>query len=243
MKIKLLFLLVFAVLMINAAGTVFAEDSFTFELTEAFNYSEKTDNWSIEISLPQVSGMASEIEQEELNAYILSKKDAMLEDYQENVVFGEQALAEGNTPHFNYQYYWDVVTDNDNYFVFRISWFFGAGSSTTLNEYFNLDKKTGKLLDFDEDAVTSQEELLHVYESIRAQMDAANEENRKEYGVDLFWTEDDSLDIALGNVEYLNHWYYNQDDELVITFDKYEVAPGAVGCPEFVISAESEPTA
>ena len=54
----------------------------------------------------------------------------------------------------------------------------------------------------------------------------------------MFWTEDDSLDISLGQVRYLNHWYYNQDGDLVITFDKYEIAPGAMGSPEFVISAE-----
>ncbi len=243
MKIKFLILTILAVSILTAAGALFAEDSFSFELTEAFSFSEKTDNWSIEISLPKISGMPSEIEQDELNAYILSKKDAMLEDYEQNVVFGKQGLEEGYDPHFNYQYTWDVVTDNDDYFVFRISWFFGAGSSTTLNEYFNLDKKTGKLLDFDEDAVTSLEEMVHVYESIRAQMDAANEESQKEYGANIFWTEDDSLDIALGNVRYLNHWYYDQDGNLVIAFDKYEVAPGAMGSPEFVISAETEPAA
>ena len=241
MKTNLFIGLILFAIMFTLAGAVFTADGFTFELSEAFSFSEKTDNWAIDISLPQISGMPSEIEQDELNAYILSRKDAMLEDYKENVVFGEQAIAEGYEPHFQYQYTWDVVTDNDEYFVFRISWFFGAGSSTTMNEYFNLDKKTGKLLDFDEDAVTSLEEMVHVYESIRAQMDAANEESREEYGADVFWTEDDSLDIALGNARYLNHWYYNQDGNLVIAFDKYEVAPGAMGSPEFVIPAVTEP--
>ena len=36
-----------------------------------------------------------------------------------------------------------------------------------------------------------------------------------------------------------NHnYYFNEDGELVIPFDKYEVAPGYMGCPEFVISPQ-----
>ncbi len=235
MKTKLfsvMTLILVSLFFFSAAG---AQDPYTFELTEAFAFSEKTDNWSIDISLPQISGMPDEDAQAELNSYILSKKDLMLDEYHENTAFGEQSVAEGNEPHFMYQYTWDKVTDNDDYFVFRISWFFAAGSSTTLNEYFNLDKKTGKLLTFDEDAVTSLEEMTRVYEAVYAAMKDVNDS-----GEGMFWLDDDTLDIALGNVRYLNHWYYNQEGNLVITFDKYEVGPGVMGSPEFVIPAETE---
>ena len=231
MKNKFFTALMLAILSLVLFTTVSAETPYTFELTEAYAFMEKTDNWSIEISTPRISGMPDEEAQADLNAYLLSKKDEMLEDYRQNVTFGEQSVAEGYEPHFMYQYTWDVVTDSDDYFVFRISWFFAGGSSTTLNEYFNLDKRTGRLLDFDEDAVTDLAAMTHVYEVIYAQMKEINDS-----GEGMFWLEGDTLDIALGNVRYLNHWYYNQDGDLVINFDKYEVAPGAMGSPEFVIS-------
>ena len=117
--------------------------------------------------------------------------------------------------------------------VFRTVWFLAAGSSSTLTEYWNLDKQTGKLLDFDEDAVTSLEQMASIREQIFSKMQEINES-----GEGMFWTEDDSLDISLGQVRYLNHWYYNEDGDLVIAFDKYEIAPGAMGNPEFVISVE-----
>lgn len=233
MKTKLFIGLILIALLSAAAGAALAEDGFTFELTEAFSYSEKADNWSIDISVPQVSGMASEVEQDELNAYFLSIKDEMIAEYEQNVEFAKQSIAEGGDPHFGYEYSWEVVTDSDDYFVFRTSWFLAAGSSTTLNEYWNLDKKTGELLDFDEDAVTSLEQMASIREQIYEKMKEVNES-----GEGMFWTEDDSLDIALGQVRYLNHWYFNEDGDLVITFDKYEIAPGAMGSPEFVISAE-----
>lgn len=231
MKTKVL--LIFAAMMLMLTWNVFAEDSFTFELTEAFSFSEKTDNWSIDISVPQISGMPSEVEQDELNAHFLAVKDEMIAEYEQNVEFAKQSIEEGGEPHFGYEYYWEVVTDSDEYFVFRTVWFLAAGSSSTLTEYWNLDKQTGKLLDFDEDAVTSLEQMASIREQIFSKMQEINES-----GEGMFWTEDDSLDISLGQVRYLNHWYYNEDGDLVIAFDKYEIAPGAMGNPEFVISVE-----
>lgn len=34
------------------------------------------------------------------------------------------------------------------------------------------------------------------------------------------------------------NFYFNEKDELVIAFDEYEVAPGSMGAPEFVIPQE-----
>ena len=31
------------------------------------------------------------------------------------------------------------------------------------------------------------------------------------------------------------NFYFNEAGELVIAFDEYEIAPGYMGCPEFVI--------
>ena len=231
MKTKLFVVLTAFILTIALTGAVLADTGYEFELSEAYSFSERTENWSIDISVPQISGMPDETAQAELNAHFFEKKDEMVKEYNELVESAKQSIAEGNDPHFWYQYFWQVIADTDDYFVFRTSWFMGAGSSTTLNEYWNLDKKTGKLLDFDEDAVTSLEQMAAIREQIYAKMQAVNDS-----GEGVFWTEGDKLDVQLGQVRYLNHWYYNQDGDLVITFDKYEIAPGVMGSPEFVIS-------
>ncbi len=33
-----------------------------------------------------------------------------------------------------------------------------------------------------------------------------------------------------------HNFYWNKDGNLVIVFDKYEVSPGSIGAPEFVIN-------
>ena len=210
---------------------VAAGDGYTFELRETYRFIEKTDNWQIDVSVPELSGMEDVTAQADLNAHFIEMKDEIIKEYQENVKFGEQSLAEGNTPHFSCQYYWDVITDTEDLFVFRTSWFFGAGSSATLNEYWNLDKKTGRLLDFDADVISSPEQLALISDQIYTQILDVNE---SEEGV--FWCDKDVLDKQLSRVGFLNHWYYNPDGDLVITFDKYEIGPGVMGSPEFTVS-------
>lgn len=233
MKKQILSCLVLILLAAAITGIASAEDLYHFELTEAFNFSEETDNWFIRISVPQISGMADEEAQADLNAHFLAVKDEMLEEYKLNTDSAQQSIAEGNEPHFGYQYGYDIVTDTDQFFVFRTSWYFAAGSSTTLNEYFNLDKQTGELLSFDKHIVTSPEAMASIHDQIYEEMKAINES-----GEGMFWLEDDSLDVALGQTGNLNHWYFNENGELVITFDKYEVAPGAMGSPEFVVTVK-----
>ena len=43
------------------------------------------------------------------------------------------------------------------------------------------------------------------------------------------------MDTALANLDKNHHWYLNDEGKLVVGFDKYEVAAGVQGAPEFVI--------
>ena len=229
MKTKMFIGLLMIITVILFAGNVFAEEAYTFELTEGFSFAEETDISSIEISVPHVSGMADENDQILLNAHFLEKKDEIMAEYNRNMEMAKANYPEGNGPHFEYKYSWEVITDDDDYFVIWTKYFFAAGSAGEQNEFFNLNKKTGKLMNFDEDAVTSLEEMAKVREQIYQSMS-----NAKLAGAD-FWTDGDVLDVQLGKVRYLNHWYFNKNGALVICFDEAEIAPASRGTVYFVI--------
>ncbi len=230
MKTKLFIVLTALVLMIALVSAVSADDAYTFSVTEGFSFTEETDIASIDISVPHVSGMADENDQILLNAHFLAKKDEILSDYETNTVMAKANYPDGDGPHFEYKYSWEVITDDDDHFVIWTTYFFAAGSAGEQNEFFNLDKKTGKLLDFDKDAVTSLEQIAKIREQIYQSMSNANAAGRAD-----FWTEGDALDVQLGQVRYLNHWYYNKNGNLVICFDAAEVAPASMGTVYFVI--------
>ena len=78
--------------------------------------------------------------------------------------------------------------------------------------------------------VVPAEGVQKIHDQILEEMNAANKANSG-----MYFTDDDTLNIALGNVPAYHHWYLNADGDLVIAFDKYEVAVGAMGTPEFVI--------
>ena len=58
-------------------------------------------------------------------------------------------------------------------------------------------------------------------------------ENAEEDG--MFWVEDDEFTEGFKSIKQDQNFYINSDGNLVICFDKYEVAAGAQGSPEFVI--------
>jgi len=229
MKTRSFTVLTVLILALTLVSAAFADEVYTFEVTEGFSFTEETDISSIEISLPRVSGMADENDEILLNAHFLAKKNEIISDYEQNVEMAKANYPDGNGPHFEYKYSWDIVTDDDDHFVIWTTYSFASGSAGEQNEFFNLDKKTGKLLDFDEDAVTSLEAIAKIREQIFQSMSNANLA-----GAD-FWTEGDALDVQLGQVRYLNHWYYNKNGDLVICFDGAEIAPASRGTVYFVI--------
>ena len=229
MKTRSFIVLITLILALTLVSAVFADEAYSFEVSEGFSFSEKTDISSIEISVPRVSGMADENDEILLNAHFLAKKDEIIADYEQNLAMAKANYPDGNGPHFEYKYSWNIVTDDDDHFVIWTTYFFAAGSAGEQNEFFNLDKKTGKLLDFDDDAVPSLEAIAKIREQIFTSMINANLA-----GAD-FWTEGDALDVRLGQVRYLNHWYYNKNGDLVICFDGAEIAPASRGTVYFVI--------
>ena len=78
----------------------------------------------------------------------------------------------------------------------------------------------------------SAEQAIH--DRILAEMITVNASGQGSY-----YTNDNSLKAALKNVPSYHHWYLNDANQLVIVFDKYEVAVGAMGNPEFVIDRAS----
>ena len=51
----------------------------------------------------------------------------------------------------------------------------------------------------------------------------------------VYWLDDSIIGKDIVSVNKNHNFYFNKKGKLVIPFDEYEVAPGSMGCPEFVI--------
>lgn len=50
-----------------------------------------------------------------------------------------------------------------------------------------------------------------------------------------YWIDGDESTDVFKEIDGEQNFYFNDDGEIVIVFDEYEVAPGYMGCPEFTI--------
>lgn len=211
-------------------SAVSADSPYSFELSDALVYSEEGKNWSIDISVPKISGTADELTEQWLNAHLLAKAGDMLVKYEQRVSDAIAAIKTGNDPDFAYQYRYEVITDSGDFFVFRTVSFFRSSSMSESSEYWTFDRTTGQLLDFN-DVVRNSIELAEIREQIFMEMLKFNHD----VGAQVYWTQGDSLVEALNHVGERHHWYFDEERRLVITFDKFEIGPSIVGSPEFTI--------
>lgn len=214
-------------LILVLTSMVSAEDLYQFTLSEGAAISEDADTWYLKLSAPAVSGMAVAEEQSALNQYFLSYINQVYEEYEDDKAYFTENYDGTDKPHFGYEYWFSPVCENDDYFVFRTSLFYAAGSSMTVNEYWTLDKHSGRLASLGDlaDAVR----LGEISDYLIAAMRVENKNGAS------FWVDDLDIAAAFSYAEEYHHWYVNEDGNLVFTFDKYEIAPGAMGESKFEI--------
>ena len=64
---------------------------------------------------------------------------------------------------------------------------------------------------------------------------AEAEEVLKKFGIEVVSVENAEIGQDFVTLDNKHNFYWDKDGNLVIVFDKYEVAPGSMGTPEFVI--------
>ena len=129
----------------------------------------------------------------------------------------------------------EVVTDNERYYTVKLSVLETEASGYENNQFYTIDKQTGNVVTLEDLFVEGSDYISAISENIKTQMQeqmAANE------GVIYFLDNDDMPEFNFQGITEQTNFYFNEKDELVIAFDEYEVAPGSMGAPEFVIPQE-----
>lgn len=129
----------------------------------------------------------------------------------------------------------DLVRDDEELFVLRFHATINAGSSGNYSRYITLDRRTGEILEL---AALFQPESNYIFpisREIKAQM--AEQVNAGEADYFLpggIWSDEE----CFASIDPAQNFYINDTNQLVIVFGEYEVAPGSMGEPEFVIPTE-----
>ena len=126
----------------------------------------------------------------------------------------------------------ESVTDNDRYFALRLFIYQGAGSGTQSYKIYTIDKLSGSQIKLKDLFLEGSDYNTRISENIREQMRGAMAaDTKKAYWVDR----DENPEMNLKGLTEEQNFYFDKDNNLVIAFDEYEVAPGYMGAQEFTV--------
>ena len=129
----------------------------------------------------------------------------------------------------------EVVTDNERYYTVKLSVLETEASGYEHNQFYTIDKQTGNVVTLEDLFAEGSDYISAISENIKTQM---KEQMAADEGVIYFLDNDDMPEFNFQGITEQTNFYFNEKDELVIAFDEYEVAPGSMGTPEFVIPQE-----
>lgn len=194
----------------------------TFEL--------KDNNFDAELKTPAIEGLDSKLEAM-LNEKYLDENQKLYDDFMKEI--DELKKADMEEAHMGIASGYEVKTDTDKLLVIGRYVVNTAGSSSTTIKYDTIDKQNKLLITLP--SLFKDEAYIDIIsENIKAQM---KEQMKDENNV--YWLEDEMMgDENFSKIDKNQSFYITKDNQLVIAFDKYEVAPGYMGNPEFIIPSE-----
>ncbi|MDR0952531.1 MAG: DUF3298 and DUF4163 domain-containing protein [Oscillospiraceae bacterium] len=187
-------------------------------------FTGKDGNSGYDITVAMFEGLPDHRLEKKLNRELLCEAKAVLERYKDYIKENAEECPEAT---LQVVHSYEVVTDTDDILALKVTTFEAVGSSNTTNKFYTIDKKTGERLTLPRLFKEGADYVTPISNYIREEMIRRNNSGEGGYLTDDFQ--------AIGPEQ---NFYINSEGQLVIAFDKYEVAAGAVGTPEFVIPDE-----
>ena len=187
------------------------------------NYIYSDDNHDLNISVPHIENESGDAE-----SYINKDVDELTKILSDR--FYEELDLDGDEGHSSVYVDYEVVTNTDKWFTLRLRVFEAAGSSNTYYKYYHIDKIKGCIVELSDLAVDDSfysKLKTEVQRQMKVEMDADKDIE--------YWLEDDPFGTYYLEPGENSNFYWNDDGDLVIVFNKYDAAPGFMGTPEFTV--------
>ena len=130
---------------------------------------------------------------------------------------------------------YQILRDDEKLFSVLFETTINVGGSVQYSRHFTLDKESKSVLELRDLFLEGSDYIQVISEEILRQMTQQVNEGQADYFIPGgIWSDEE----CFKEIAEDQNFYVNDDDELVIVFDEYEVAPGSMGMPEFVIPTE-----
>ena len=190
------------------------------------NYFYSDDKHEMDIDVPQIDGEDSEAV-DYINKDVSELTTALVNQFYKDLEIT------GNNGYGSIHVDYEATTNTDRWFTLKLSVSETSASSNTYFEFYHIDKKQGKIIELGDLFNTDKfSDILVAEIKMQMQEQMANDENIS------YWINNSGIGEEFATVSAEHNFYWNENGDLVIIFDKYEVGPGSMGTPEFVIGRD-----
>ena len=211
----LIFLLIIAPLCINAVHA--SEDNAKLQLLKEKHY--ETEGTIVTVKIPHVVNVKDDKVKKVINKLITQAIDDFTNEFKE---FDK----EPNTEHkliadITFQNYYS----DDKIISFSINATQIMADSYLQKKFYTVDIKTGEVYNIEHFLGSDYQNI--VKKSVQQQI----AENKEKYPNLMYFDE------AVNNLKITNEqpFYINKDNQVVVVFNQFEIAPGYMSLPEFII--------
>lgn len=195
-------------------------------------YTVNEDSYNADIKVPSIQGLENKDLENSLNDKYLTENKKLYEDFMADM----EDMKSNGDGHLGVSSGYVVKTDNDRLLSIGRYVVNTVGSSSTTMKYDTIDKQSEILITLP--SLFKNDSYVNIIsENIKKQMIEQNKADENKF----YWVEGIEKDINMDLFEKISkdqNFYINSEGKLVISFDKYEVAPGYMGVVEFVIPTE-----
>ncbi len=222
------FIVVLVAILGFASSAAAAKD---ITVTKFATYISNINGFEAKIVTPMVRGLADRKIENDMNERFMSEARSLVVEYEKNVTTMIKKMPT-NHGHFGLISDFIIKTDNKDILAFDSYVLNIIGSSSTKHKFYTFNKNSGKLMTLKETVKSNPNYVSAISKYIKNEMARMN---KKESG--LFFIKKGSKS-EFNKIKDNQNFYINNKGVLVICFDKYEVAAGAQGSPEFEIPSK-----
>ena len=187
-----------------------------------------------DIKVPSIDGLENKDLQNSLNEKYLAENKKLYEEFEATM----EEMKETGDGHLGVDSGYEIKTDTDKILSIGRYVVNMVGSSSTTMKYDTIDKENEILITLP--SLFKDESYVDVIsQNIKEQMlQQKKDDDNKIYWVEGIENEGIAEDEEFKKISAEQNFYITSEGKLVISFDKYEVAPGYMGIVEFEIPTD-----
>ena len=212
------------------AAALLADIPVLGQVVRIFSFREYQDSQNgieLKLSSPHISGLGDSEAEERINTLFDEYADKIIAQYEADVA----AVAGKEEGHISISSSYSVPVDSDRQLTVAIDTTITMASSQQCTTYYNIDKQTGELVPLSGLFKDGADYVTVISDEIKRQMRAQMDADDDVY----YWLDSDVEDWNFTSIAQDQQYYVNENGELVISFDKYDIAPGYMGSVSFTI--------